>query len=234
MGGMKNTLANRTFGLWRVISLAPNSPKIHDKIWHCQCHCGKFRDVPQSNLLDGKSRSCGCKAAVQNGLSKQREYKIWQHMISRCHKPNNINYKSYGNKGTYVCIGWQSSFLKFLSDVGPAPSEKHSLDRINTYGSYTCGSCSHCIELNAPANCRWLTKYEQGRNQKSNRWYTHNGKTMILKDWAKTTGISYVALWYRLKNGIPFSDAISIERNAVKKLRKSRAGYPPVDHPKQT
>lgn len=31
------------------------------KMWECLCECGNVRLVRQRNLLDGKTKSCGCK-----------------------------------------------------------------------------------------------------------------------------------------------------------------------------
>jgi hypothetical protein len=41
------------------------------------------------------------------------------------------------------------------------------------------------------------------------RYYTHDGKTLILKDWAREVGIRYLTLWQRLATGWSFADAIS-------------------------
>lgn len=148
----------------------------------------------------------------QRGLSTTREYSIWSKMRLRCYYPLNSNYRHYGGRGIYVCERWRNSFLNFLEDMGKAPTKLHSLDREDTNKSYTCGKCDQCKAANEPANCRWVTKDIQDRNQRHCRHYTHDGKTMILKDWARKSGIPYLTLWNRLKTGMPFSDAISIKR----------------------
>lgn len=52
-----------------------------------------------------------------------------------------------------VCKRW-SKFENFLTDMGPKPSSKHSLDRKDNDGNYT------------PKNCRWATKNEQNKNRR--------------------------------------------------------------------
>lgn len=88
-------------------------------------------------------------------------------MLDRCLNPNNEGYiKWYGGKGIRVCTrwavrnpkgtnkGWAPGFIAFLEDMGPRPSEKHQLDRIDPAGNYE------------PSNCRWVTTKEQASNKK--------------------------------------------------------------------
>jgi hypothetical protein len=158
----------------------------------------------------------------QHGLSTTREYSVWSKMRLRCYYPLSPNYKHYGALGTYVCHRWRDSFLSFLADMGVAPTTKHTLDRIDTHGSYTCGKCQECQAKKQPVNCRWVTKDVQHRNQKSNRYYTHDGKTLILKDWARLAGIPYLTLWNRLNTGVPFAEAIAAARYDRKRITRSR------------
>ena len=85
---------------------------------------------------------------------------------------------------------WQS-FESFLADMGPRPSPKHSIDRIDANGPYS------------PENCRWATTQEQNRNKSSNVYLTYRGETLLLIDWAARTGIPYKTLHYRHRAGYP-------------------------------
>lgn len=209
------------FGKWIVLG---RFTERRGTWWNVRCDCGKASVVSSSNLRGGFSRSCGCVNVTQGWLSTTREYGIWAKMIRRCHCPANTNYRFYGGKGVFVCQRWRNSFDHFLTDMGDAPSPQHSLDRINTLGSYTCGKCEECQTNNYPLNCRWASKAEQARNQISNRYYTHDGKTLILKDWARLVGMSYSRLWYRLSVGMPFADAITLkgyDRKAITRAKQS-------------
>lgn len=186
------------------------SPKCALRQFHDRAcvRCGRvFR--PKRESAKFCSRKCFGRANATCGLSKTREYGIWSKMLLRCYRPKNPNYRWYGGLGTYVCPRWRASFLAFVEDMGVAPTREHTLDRGNTRGHYTCGKCDHCQTASQPANCRWATKAAQMRNQKSNRWYTHDGKTLILKDWAQLTGVPYISLWRRLHAGFSLEASIA-------------------------
>ncbi len=60
-------LSGRTFERWTV---GRDYEIVHgQRKWNCQCACGTNRMVLESNLLSGKSKSCGC---LSSELSKQR------------------------------------------------------------------------------------------------------------------------------------------------------------------
>ena len=80
-------------------------------------------------------------------------YTCWKSLRSRCNNPNNKNFKDYGGRGITVCEQWDD-FIVFTNDMGPKPTPKHSIDRINNDGPYS------------PDNCRWSTKKEQCLNQR--------------------------------------------------------------------
>ena len=88
----------------------------------------------------------------QRSLKRAKEYNSWQHMKGRCYNPNHVKFKWYGMQGVRVCKRWLNSFEDFLNDVGYAPSNIHTLDRIDPFGNYE------------PTNVRWATPKEQMQN----------------------------------------------------------------------
>ncbi len=167
----------------------------------CRCDCGTEKDFWLGNVKRGLSLSCGCLSREVNrdlrmthGDSRSRttgeiapEYRVWAHMIGRCHNENDAAYDNYGGRGIVVCERWRGSYVDFLTDMGRRPSDSHQIDRIDNDGDYE------------PGNCRWATFDQQCRNKRTNRWVTLNGKRMILTDAANEIGIDQRKLGYRLK-----------------------------------
>lgn len=176
------------FGRLTVIALFCKTKAGGNK-WACLCECGGKKNVVTHALWIGKTRSCGCLyrearpfANRKHGESrKTSEYKAWAGMKYRCYDPNNKAYHNYGGRGIYVCDRWlgRDGYNNFISDMGRKPSANHSLDRKDVNGGYT------------PDNCRWATPNEQARNRTDNVWVEHNGKKMILSDWAVSLGASH-------------------------------------------
>ena len=88
-----------------------------------------------------------------HGMSNLREYRTWSDIKTRCYNPKRKRYRNYGGRGIKVCDRWLESFENFYKDMGPRPSEEHSIDRIDVDGDY------------CPENCRWTTHRVQATNK---------------------------------------------------------------------
>lgn len=119
-------------------------------------------------------------------MSNTKVYERWVAMIERCESINTINYKKYGGRGIKVCKKWRNSFVKFYEDMGPMPTNKHEIDRIDNDGNYE------------PRNCRWATPKENCRNKSNNHTLTFRGKTMTIQEWSEKIGINNSTLLKRV------------------------------------
>ena len=143
------------------------------QIYEFKCVCGKIFERNTNRL----PKSCGCKTLYYSHLSRKNnktiipkvtvyckedvslskqyksEHKIYGAMKQRCYNPKNNRYYAYGGKGIKVCDHWLENFKNFFNDMGPRPTNRHSIDRIDSNGIYE------------PTNCRWATYTEQNKNK---------------------------------------------------------------------
>lgn len=130
--------------------------------------------------------------------SRRQMMDIWVGMIARCTKPVHVSFSRYGGRGIAVCDRW-FSFDRFLEDMGPRPTPKHSLDRIDNDGPYS------------PENCRWATSEDQARSRSTTVHVTIDGVTDSLTGWARQRGVSPQALNYRMKRlGLTAEEALAM------------------------
>lgn len=170
------------FGRWTVVGPGPRrSGPLH---WECRCDCGTQRLVQGGNLRGGRTLSCGCYNSdvvtarnTTHGMADRAEYVIWAHMNDRCSNPNTERYRAYGGRGIKVCARWQNSFENFYADMGPRPSARHQIDRIDNDGDYE------------PGNVRWRTPLENCNNKSNNRVLTLSGKSQTASEWARELGV---------------------------------------------
>lgn len=140
----------------------------HNSHGYCSMHGNRLKRYGDIN--GGIRRRSG------DMSSHVKEYYAYQHLKSRCQTKTCKDYKDYGGRGIKVCDRWLGAdgFHHFLEDMGPKPSPKHSVDRIDVDGDY------------CPENCRWATPWTQANNQRA-RKMSERG---VYKD--KTSG-RYVA-----------------------------------------
>jgi len=91
---------------------------------------------------------------VVHGMYHLPEYGHWIEMRRRCRTPNRHNARSYTHRNIRVSERWDS-FATFYKDMGPMPSPKHTLDRIDNAGNYE------------PGNVRWATRKTQSQNART-------------------------------------------------------------------
>jgi hypothetical protein len=140
----------------------PSGKKVVD--WLCRCECGNESRQSAADLQSGKAKSCGCLRRevtiarfTTHGASKTPEFRVWAEMMARCECATNDSFYNYGGRGISVCSRWREAFEAFSADMGPRPSAKHTIERLNNAGNYE------------PSNCVWAVRKVQNRNKRNIR-----------------------------------------------------------------
>lgn len=183
------------YGYWTVLVKSSRPRYIL-----CECVCGRRKEIFDTALRRGKSKSCGCmkqQLLGNTGASSTRTYSVYHNMKKRCLNKNTPNYRIYGGRGITICKRWLISFKNFLADMGDCPSKEHTIERIDNNGNYE------------PTNCKWATRLEQSKNTRRSVKLTFRGETKVAKDWATQLGISEGALKRRLERGWTLEEALT-------------------------
>ena len=140
-----------------------------------------------------------------------RLYRIWLNMRNRCNNSRDHHYNRYGGRGIKICKEWDD-FEKFENwAIDHGYNENLSLDRINNDDGYY------------PGNCRWVNATVQANNRRSSVYYTFNGETHTLAEWARIKGISYKNLTNRIYRGVSFETALNTPIDYRKSNKKNQS-----------
>ncbi len=166
-----------------------------NSVWLFVCDCGGSVETESYSVKTGKVRSCKTcgairsrTASITHGMTNSSEYRIWTGMKTRCFNQNSRAFKDYGGRGVTMCESWACSFDAFLADMGPRPSDMHSIDRVDVNGNYD------------PSNCRWATKEDQANNKRTNRIVESSAGKKTVAEAAREAGLTYGCLHHRLKS----------------------------------
>lgn len=174
--------------------------------------CQRDFSIKGSDIRRGRGRFCSKKCAgvshsgdgnpaYKHGHSCRREgqskeYRTWAGMIQRTRNQKRDNFKYY--QDIDVCSRWVHSFEAFLSDMGRAPSDKHSIERIDNAKGYY------------PDNCRWATHMEQMQNTRASKRIAFGGETHVQEEWGRITGFGGATICKRLRRGWSVNDALTV------------------------
>lgn len=188
MRGRLEDLTGQTYGNIKALSSAGQNGN-GNYLWNCICViCGKEKQLITGSVKASKkykdTKTCRC---WKNAACKKPEYKVWKALKNRCLNNDCSVYYKYGGRGITVYKPWITSFQTFYAYVGPRPSSKHSLDRINNDGNYE------------PGNLRWATSTEQCRNRRSNTKLVYKNETRLLAEWVQIKGIARDTIMRRIK-----------------------------------
>ena len=177
--------------------------------WLCECECGTRKILKYCDLINGRSRSCGClrkdlarERLITHGLTWHPLFRKWGDMKTRCYNPNARHYQYYGGRGIRICDEWLNDFKNFYYwAINTGWIQGRTIDRIDPNGNYE------------PSNCRWATVKEQNCNKRNNIVLTHEGKTKKLIDFCKELKVKRSVVVNRLNRGWKPEEALSGKRN---------------------
>lgn len=185
-------ISGQKFGMLYAIKLDSRDRHNRER-WLFKCDCGKEKVIEKSSVKTGHTKSCGCWQIENNKVigithnkSKTREFKIWLGIKKRCLNKKHSTYKNYGGRGIKICDRWKDSFENFLADIGSAPSELYSIDRIDNNGNYE------------PSNCKWVTRKEQNNNTRRNRIFSYEGNNYTLSNLCDKLELKYKLIYDRV------------------------------------
>jgi hypothetical protein len=225
------------FGRLTVVARAGSNHE-NRALWTCRCDCGQVVVRSSRLLRQPGTSSCGCwlrerakawasseefaahrlRGVVTHGQKRGSgptpEYATWLGIKRRCTDKSCKDYPNWGGRGIFVSDKWIHSFETFFADMGPRPSPKHSIDRIDPNGPYS------------KANCRWATIQEQGDTKRSNIPVTIGELSFpSMAAACRHFGVILSVAHTRIKAGIPADIAVSKKERL--KPRRTRESYWP-------
>lgn len=198
---MDNDIIGKEFGRLKVVGVPymKEFGSYRKKVVECVCECGEMPVVVVSQLRSGHTRSCGCLMRdtgrdrhLTHGMKGTKEYLAWKSIKTRTRNASSGCAHNYMLRGITMSEQWDGpdGFQKFFNEIGPAPSAKHSVDRIDNDRGYE------------PGNVRWATRSEQNRNTRQVHFVDYEGVLMPLIDASIKSGVNYGTLHSRVKRGL--------------------------------
>lgn len=124
-------LTGKKFNSWTIIR------HIEKGIWECECECGKRKNITVSNVVSGKSKSCGCQRKVRTGI-KDSTKSVMDSLIGT--QKGNLTILDYIQKKGWKCqckcgnIVYRS--LDTLTDTTMCQECKNNLKVGQVFGDY--------------------------------------------------------------------------------------------------
>jgi len=159
----------------------------YKKIGSFVCLCGNDFSARIEDVLNQKTKSCGCGARVDgsvgrrmtsHGLSRTKFYRCWYAILQRCNNTRCSEYRKYGARGIMCEWGNFQDFKKDMYDQYTEHAKKHgyrdtTIERKNNDGPYSL------------SNCRWATRDEQANNTRNTVRFKYKGRNLTQSQWAR-------------------------------------------------
>lgn len=181
--------------------------------WLFLCECGGLYWSSGSNVVRGRTLSCGCYARQQaaarcksrssrQGLSTSPIYRVWYGMMRRCYNEQDGSYADYGGRGITVDQRWHE-FENFRADTEHLWFAGSNIDRRENSLGY------------GPNNFRFVTPKMNQRNRRDNSLFTIGGVTKCISEWAEDYGLKQTLVRQRVvRDGMPIEKALTFHKGA--------------------
>lgn len=148
----------------------------------------------------------------KHGLSKSRQYNIWNGMLTRCYNEKSKSYAYYGKLGIKVSKEWREDFLNFWDDMKNTYFDGATIDRIDSKKDYS------------KENCRWVSMSEQNKNKSSVPLYSFGGETLNASDWDRKLGLKKGTVRNRIKKlGWDIAKAVTTKKKTYNQIYFDKA-----------
>lgn len=159
MNQNKYNLINKKFGKLRVTKKLGKN-KNGSRLWNCVCECGSEVPVKTTNLLIGKTKSCGCIKRLPDGeanlnliIKKYKESAVKRGLDFTLSKDE---LKKIITQNCYYCDEKPTNIIKYKKMCGTFPS--NGIDRIDNRIGYTKRNsvpcCFKCNRMKSDMSCK--------------------------------------------------------------------------------
>ena len=157
----KKDETGKIYGKWTVLSESTKVTKSQTIYWHCQCSCGKLKDVLGTSLRNDSSTSCGCYKPSPGAVPEsiyQKHYRSYKFGAKR--KTNTYDfsltfedYKTLVHQSCYYC-GQEPYDVKFLYNRKSKKEKSldisikiNGIDRVDNSKGYIIENCVSCCKM---------------------------------------------------------------------------------------
>lgn len=170
-----------------------NNPAV-ERLWKCQCDCGKIVDKGEMDLKMSKNPTCGYPDHDPRRVNKDitKFLNMAGAIRIRCNLVTNNNFTSWGGRGIECELGEERiDIAESLSKV-PGWFEGATIDRIDNNGNYTLYHPEHGYEpytyhddirgkdYPAIGNLRWLSIDENNNHKSDECWSEKDFSSRLL------------------------------------------------------
>lgn len=143
-------LYGQKFGRLTVIDRAPNIKTHSNKTgWNCVCDCGTKKIVATAQLVNGRTKSCGCwKRELANSYRRLRPYEATFNVVRGVAR--NYNHEFSITYDDYITLIENNKVCHYCDDIIPwqpfcaGKSNAYYLDRKDNNIGYTKENCVVC------------------------------------------------------------------------------------------